>query len=1368
MAVYAPSIGETMLTNRVLRSAALALAFFLSACGGGSLGGEDNNTGGGGDGGTTPTGVPGALTLATEQSAIIADGQSTALLTATLLDTAGVALKGATISFQTSAGSLASADVETDANGNASVRLTSSQIVGRATVTARESSSGLSATATVDFVSAAAASVSIVVAPVQISPSGDATVTVGAYDSSGNPLSGELLNLDVLTNNSGGVLAAVQLETDSNGRGLTTYTAGPSAGTDTIRVRTAGGISATSQVRVAATQATGNPGSLVVIAAPASILADGQSSSHITAILADTGGTPMSGVTLSFETSAGTLRSSSAVTDATGSASVRLTSSATIGRATLTAREPASGLSGTAVVDFSAGVVARVVLSATPSQVLPGAASTLTAIAYDANYNPVVGEPLLFSFSQNESGATLGQTSSTTDSNGRTQVTLTAGTALGTDIVRVETAGGFSGSATVSVQANAVTLSSIAVTALTDSIVANGDSTARVRATVTSVDGAPVSGVSVLFTATAGTPKSKTVTTDANGFADFVLTSSTVIGTSQVTASTGGLSASATVRFVSGPATSFALTAAPSGVVVGGSSTVFLQALDAHGNPAEGESILWSLSTTTGGQLSSPSGATDINGAATISYTAGSQQGVDQITATNADSVSGTVNITASSSSVIVGGISVTLGANSITAGTSPVAINATVVTTSGTPAAGVRVSFSVDDGTLSPSSAVTSASGVATVQWNPPTHATTATARVSTAGYSDEASLTIVPGSPDPTNSSITANPSTLLADGASTTTITVIMNDAYGNPVANGRTVVLTTTLGALVNGNSATIQSGRAEFTLRAPTSSGTALVRVQDVPDLSTQVNFDSASTGVPASIRFEVSSTHISVAGVGQTEQSQITVTVLDTSGQTIDESRYGNTTLNNLRATFITQPGGGESLSGKNAAGSVVSSAETGNDYIDVRTSSGTAVMTLQSGTLPGIVEIQFSVLKFDGTDLGNVADIAATASLPQISIASGAPTTIVFTSPITNSIEVLGNGNYRRVGKVDVTDKYGNAVPDGTAVNFSIIDSVLMHDNTGATQSGNAALTRSGPSLIRRRCSTEPPAGGEATLCTANDAMSASTDFTDTITRNGATRSIQSGDLVLIRDAQSNDKRRTVSSVTSGTQLRVQSNYQNTASSRTLWTGAALSGVRISGYDSNGNLTAGSGIVAGGQAPFVVDYPANVSTILTGCYGYSSTAPFYYDDRDLRDSVPQSRQVIALASAGNAATTIQEGTFCFAPIAGATLVPEIETITLATPPDSRSSETIQLELRDGGDTIPLPYLPVKCFVTYDASAGGFSISATVDGNTDGDQATDVHGYGNVTITRLDNGLSLGTTPSATVTCLASDASTTISVSAEQ
>ena len=74
-------------------------------------------------------------------------------------------------------------------------------------------------------------------------------------------------------------------------------------------------------------------------------------------------------------------------------------------------------------------------------------------------------------------------------------------------------------------------------------------------------------------------------------------------------------------------------------------------------------------------------------------------------------------------------------------------------------------------------------------------------TGSLNAAAIIDNAVVSFIPGPADETQSTITAAPTSIVADGATTSTITVQLKDANGNNLTTGgETVALATTLGSL----------------------------------------------------------------------------------------------------------------------------------------------------------------------------------------------------------------------------------------------------------------------------------------------------------------------------------------------------------------------------------------------------------------------------------------------------------------------------------------------------------------------------------------------------------------------------------------
>ncbi|MFZ2808810.1 MAG: invasin domain 3-containing protein, partial [Desulfosalsimonadaceae bacterium] len=668
-----------------------------------------------------------SITVIPGASAIPANGTSTTVIRATVLNTDGNPATDIFVNFGTTLGTLVGATtVKTNANGIAEVTLQSATSTGTAIVTAE--AAGFISSATVTFTAGVPNGIVVNAAPGTVNPKGTSTLTATLTDAGGNPLAGETITFSFTDNNSGASLSAPSAVTDIIGQASITYTAGATetlpGDPDEITARSVTNSLITGIANINVDASATVVGGVMVTSGAASIPANGTSTTAIRATVVDTDGNPMSGFTVNFATTLGTLSSASAVTNGSGIAQVTLTSAPNTGIATVTAN--AGGFISSANVTFTAGVPNGIVVNAAPSTVNPKGTSTVTATLTDASGNPLSGETIRFTFAANNSGATLSAPSAVTNINGQAVITYTAGETetVTPDQVRATSVTNslVTGTANIIVDADAVIVGGVTVVPGALTLVANGTSTTAIRATVVDTDGSPMSGFTVNFATTLGTLSAASAVTNGSGIAQVTLTSAANTGTAKITANAGGFIASANVTFTAGVPGTMLVNAAPSTVNPEGTSTVTATLTDASGNPLSGETIRFTFAANnSGATLSAPSAVTNINGQAVITYTAGETETVtpDQVRAASVTNsiVTGTANIIVDADAVIVGGVTVTSGAASISAnGTSTTAIRATVVDTDGNPMSGFTVNFATTLGTLSAASDDTDGSGIAQV----------------------------------------------------------------------------------------------------------------------------------------------------------------------------------------------------------------------------------------------------------------------------------------------------------------------------------------------------------------------------------------------------------------------------------------------------------------------------------------------------------------------------------------------------------------------------------------------------------------------------------------------------------------------------
>lgn len=431
------------------------------------------------------------------------------------------------------------------------------------------------------------------------------------------------------------------------------------------------------------------------------------------------------------------------------------------------------------------------------------------------------------------------------------------------------------------------------------------------------------------------------------------------------------------------------------------------------------------------------------------------------------------------------------------------------------------------------------------------------------------------------------------------------------------------------------------------------------------------NGEDLSNADPASLRFHEDLTTIYVAGVGEPDIARLEIEVVDADGASVTDPDY-----NNLRVRMTDGPfnAGGEpalTLVGSDLDGDEVATTKQGGDaWIEIATTDGTAAIYVHAGSMPGPVTLEAEVIESGG----NALNPPIRAEAPKVAIASGPPHTINLTAPNSDALEDLENGFYRRQGAATVTDRWGNAVPDGTAISLYVIDSVIVSGvDSGATTEGSSALV-----------DTTVPSGGFPN---------------QEIERDGWRRAIETDDLVMSQNTTHKDRFRFVSEPPSVTdELPVNSAFTEDVTDLRYAVGASMIGAHIEGEVSDG-ARPGEARTDMGRAEFWLVYPANVDTILVGCFGEDSSGR--YRDIDTRYEPRRSAQVWVGArstASGARATTADRQNFCFSAIEPISITASREEFNIR----AGESENVTVMVEDGGDEIPLPFFPVAGYATGD------------------------------------------------------------------
>jgi Bacterial Ig-like domain (group 1)/Calcineurin-like phosphoesterase len=364
------------------------------------------------------------------------------------------------------------------------------------------------------------------------------------------------------------------------------------------------------------------------------------------------------------------------------------------------------------------------------------------------------------------------------------------------------------GGGNISASTSTVTASPSTITAST------GSSAATITVTVKNASGAPVSGATVVLSATGSgnTITQPTGPTGANGVATGTLRS-TVAGIKTITATMSGTAANQRPSVTVNPAAAAALgfIVQPSNTNLGQpiSPAVQVEVRDQFGNRVTGATN--AVTVTLG---NNPNGAT-LGGTTTVAASAGiasfSTLTVDQARngytliaqatgLTNA--TSSAFNITAPPPPVSPTQSDVEVAPATIAAGGSST-VTITVKDGAGAPLSAVAVSLSATgSGNTLTQPGPTNSSGVTTGTLSSTVPgAKTITAVAGGTTLADQPVVNVTAGAPDAGQSTVTASP-TRISAGVGTSTITIRVRDAFGNPASG-----VAVSLAATGDGNSLT---------------------------------------------------------------------------------------------------------------------------------------------------------------------------------------------------------------------------------------------------------------------------------------------------------------------------------------------------------------------------------------------------------------------------------------------------------------------------------------------------------------------------------------------------------------------------------
>ncbi|MBI4727273.1 Ig-like domain-containing protein [candidate division TA06 bacterium] len=742
-----------------------------------------------------------SIIISANPTSIAADGNSNSKITAYLKDSQNHPIPDGSLVIFRIVGvgginpGMITANDTTNA-GKVEANITSSTVVG--SVRAYAIAGPESSSVTINYTPGDAAAIGLGASPTTLIPDGisSSTITATVTDAYGNPVRAGTSVAFTTT------LGTITSSATTNTAGVATAKLTSATKTGTANITATCG-QATAQTSVVFSE---GGATLALGSSPASILANGVSASTITATLTD-GVNPISGQTILFATNSGTI-TASAVTNAAGIATATLVSTASAANiiATVTAQAfvvkgkdfSASKLPQTTTVTFE-GVTFT--LGANPASITANGSSTsaITAtLTKTVSGAPIAGAAVNFS-------TVLGTitASAITNASGVAGVTLKSGSSTGTNTVTATY--GATLTRTQTVEFTAVVISTVAVSASSSSIVANGTSSTTITALVKDNAGYPVpDGTPVTFNSSAGSITPSSATKD--GSATATLTSSSTPASASVTATAGSItSASITVNFIAGEAATITITATRDSLVAGSAQidTIRATVRDGSGNLVP-DGVVVNFATTLGSITNS---TTTVSGVATAYLTPGTVAGNAVITATSG-TASANYNVVITPGGV--NSIEIQTSSNTIqvsgTGGIETCVLTATVYDQNGNKLSdGTSVSFTILRGPGAGENlnkagygpvVIPTAGGVAKVSLNSGTKSGTVDIRITSGSVTSGApQVTITAGPPFSLSLSTeiysnVAKPS----PGTYSAGFSALVQDKYSNPVADGRAVYFT----------------------------------------------------------------------------------------------------------------------------------------------------------------------------------------------------------------------------------------------------------------------------------------------------------------------------------------------------------------------------------------------------------------------------------------------------------------------------------------------------------------------------------------------------------------------------------------------
>ena len=553
------------------------------------------------------------MTVSVSPPSITADGASTATVTATVKDVNGVAVTGDSVVFTGNTGDTVS--TTTDHNDGTYTATITSTTVGNATITATDSSSNLTGSVALGQTAGPAATVTVALSPTSIVANGTSTTTATATvkDAQGHLLPSEAVafkssdtgdKVGGATNNTNGTYTATITSSTTVGTPTITATDGTASGTATL-AQTAGG---------AAT--------VTVALNPTSIIANGISTTVVTATVKDAQGHLLPTETVAFKSSDTVEKVSTTTNNTNGTYTATITSSTTVGTPTVTATD--GTVSGTATLTQTVDPPATVTVALNPTSIIANGTSTTVATATVKDAGGLLLPTETVAFKSSDAGDKVSAT--TNAGSGTYTATITSSTTVGTPTVTA-TDGTVSGTAPLTQTVGPAATVTVALSPTV--IVADGTSTATATATATDAQGHLLTGQSVSVKSTDLGQFFGQVSDNGNGTYSVQVRGSRTVGSPTITATDGSVSGHAVLVQAAGPSIT-SLIASSSAVVTNESVTLLATVNPGAGSPS-GAITFYDAGAPIGGCVAKP--ITAANPAATCQASFAASTSPERLTA---------------------------------------------------------------------------------------------------------------------------------------------------------------------------------------------------------------------------------------------------------------------------------------------------------------------------------------------------------------------------------------------------------------------------------------------------------------------------------------------------------------------------------------------------------------------------------------------------------------------------------------------------------------------------------------------------------------------------------------------------------------